>query len=271
MELEGRRKDSERGAEKDAERDAEKDTERDAEKDTERDAEKDTERDAEDFQPVKIRLPPGVTDPLKVGGPQRFGVEPNIYMADKPLGDLNPQHKQGGMVLSATDEDLSRKQHCEPILVKSVSNLQSQDVIRVGGDQAEETKPLQNMSSPYNLTSMLDIQQQSTIIREVLKQHSQDKVRYTIDEMPRFFQNIHPEVLEKSPPEGESELGDGDVASEEEKDLSSREECRLPSSRDASRWPSTRKELLTKRTPRDEELVLSASKLNCHGLRNCSK
>ena len=261
MELGGRRRDTEK--------DAEKDSERGAEKDTERGAEKDTERDAEDFQPLKIGLPPGVTDPPKVGGPLRFVVEPNIYMTDMPSGDLN---QQGGMGLSARDESLSRKQqHWEPFLVKSASNLHSQDVIRVGGGQPEETKPLQNMSSPYNLTSMLDIQQQSTIIREVLKQHSQDKVRYTIDEMPRFFQNIHPEVLEKSPPEGESELGDGDVASEEEKDLSSREECRLPSSRDASRWPSTRKELLTKRTPRDEELVLSASKLNCHGLRNCSK
>ena len=264
LELGGRRRDTEK--------DAEKDSERGAEKDTERGAEKDTERDAEDFQPLKIGLPPGVTDPPKVGGPLRFVVEPNIYMTDMPSGDLNQLHKQGGMGLSARDESLSRKQqHWEPFLVKSASNLHSQDVIRVGGDQPEETKPLQNMSSPYNLTSMLDIQQQSTIIREVLKQHSQDKVRYTIDEMPRFFQNIHPEVLEKSPPEGESELGDGDVASEEEKDLSSREECRLPSSRDASRWPSTRKELLTKRTPRDEELVLSASKLNCHGLRNCSK
>ena len=127
------------------------------------------------------------------------------------------------------------------------------------------------MSSPYNLTSLLDTQQQSTNIREVLKQHSQDKVSYTIDDLSRFFQNLHPDVLEKSSPEGESELGDGDVASGEEKELSSREESRLPSSRNGSRWPSTRKERLTKRTPREEDLVLSASKLNCHGLRNCSK
>ena len=52
-------------------------------RDAERDAEKDAERDAEDFQPLKIGLPPGVTDPPKVGGPRRFEVEPNIYTADK--------------------------------------------------------------------------------------------------------------------------------------------------------------------------------------------
>ena len=249
MELEGRRRDTERGVEKDTERD--------------------TERDAEGFLPLKIGLPPGVTDPTKVSGPQRFGAEPNISMADKPSGDLNPQHKQGGMGLSARDESLSRKQHCEPFLVKCASNLHSQDVARVGGDQAEESK--QSMSSPYNLTSLLDIQQRSNNLRDYSKQQSQDKVSYTIDELSRFFQNIHPDVLEKSSPEGKSELGDGDVASEEEKELSSREESRLPSSRNGSRWPSTRKERCTKRTPREEELVLSASKLNCHGLRNCSK
>ena len=184
-------------------------------------------------------------------------------------GDTKIQYEQGGIGLTHNEDD---QEDYQPLLVdgthypwRQESTLQKS--IRGGKKkQKEKTTP----PAFFEQASNHHQPQQPTIRKDGSKQSAQEEPDHqgpVLENLSRFLQNLNESSLLA---QRRVELDAEGVASEgEEQEEEEEEEEREPVIREVSREHS-RVERISRRAPR-EELVLSASKLNCHGSQNCYK
>ena len=180
-------------------------------------------------------------------------------------GDTKIQYEQGGIGLTHNEDD---QEDYQPLLVdgthypwRQESTLQKS--IR-GGKKKQKEKT--NPPAFFEQASNHHQPQQPTIRKDRSKQSSreeQDHQGPVLENLSRFLQDLNESGLLA---QRRVELDVEGVASEGEEE---EEEEREPVIREVSREHS-RFERISRRAPR-EELVLSASKLNCHGSQNCYK
>ena len=221
-----------------------------------------------------------VESKLDLGGKSRFGEgdvpyslhgEGDLSRVPQSLrgsqGDTKIQYKQGEVGLTHREDD---QEDYQPLLVdgthypwRQESTLQKS--IRGGKKkQKEKTTP----PAFFEQASNHHQPQQPTIRKDRSKQSSQvepDHQGPVLENLSRFLQDLNESSLLA---QRRVELDVEGVASEGEEEGEEEEE-REPVIREVSREHS-RVERISRRAPR-EELVLSASKLNCHGSQNYYK
>ena len=180
-------------------------------------------------------------------------------------GDTKIQYKQGGVGLTHKEDD---QEDYQPLLVDGTHYQWRQESTLQKSIRGGKKKQKEKTSPPafFEQASNHHQPQQPTIRKDGSKQSAQEEPDHqgpVLENLSRFLQDLNESGLLA---QRRVELDVEGVASEGEEE---EEDEREPVIREVSREHS-RFERISRRAPR-EELVLSASKLNCHGSQNCYK
>ena len=208
-------------------------------------------------------------------------------------GERKIQHNQGGIGLAQKEEEgLETQQDYQPVFVDAThiawpQESKLQQTMRGESNKnpsllEENTGGETHYNPPPSVDPCSNQMEQSTNHKDQLKQGSQGES--VLGNFSRFFQEFQPDSSLLA--QRRVDLEEDGVAAEVEREPVFREVSREPLIREVSREHS-RVERISRRVPREElqefqeksyrrvprgELLLSASKLNCHhAAQNCSK